>query len=406
MNHQRAIIQHQREVIQKAILEEKTRERQEIDQQFLEEFTSIVSRSPSCGCFAQISFDQNIGSRVAEESALPARVSQWFEILKQYEDKYSSQRQREKALDAALEAALEAINTYYPERIRSLDLQLEKLKIEYLLQVGETAAPTAIQFLRMRRGPSIPPTDIQGRAAGRLARRLYYRLFGKWPRVTKLSPYWDAMRHLHQVTEGAAARGTKDVLYVGDRSNISGTIAHLPGLHAWMSVAGLMTGGAGGGFATKFDICLCDLEFADLARFSEIQDAARRFMRPGATIIGFLMNPDAVPLPIDELAKNLSNIPGARVYYAGSTRSANLLRSYRSVLSSPRGSRLILLGNIVIRLGLLAPKTWIRNVVEALASDQRQATPPTVVTSITTEIRLPELEGDDGAIEYAKGTPR
>src|SRR5262249_20351735 len=73
MNHQRAIIQHQREVIQKAILEEKTRERQEIDQQFLEEFTSIVSRSPSCGCFAQISFDQNIGSGVAEESALPAR---------------------------------------------------------------------------------------------------------------------------------------------------------------------------------------------------------------------------------------------------------------------------------------------------------------------------------------------
>ena len=48
----------------------------------------------------------------------------------------------------------------------------------------------------------------------------------------------------------------------------------------------------------------------------------------------------------------------------------------------------------MIRLGLLAPKVWISNVVEALASEKRQTTPPVVVTSITTEIRLPEFEAN------------
>jgi len=225
---------------------------------------------------------------------------------------------------------------------------------------------------------------------------LYYRLFGRWPRVTKLSPYWDVLRHLNQVTEGAAARGAKGVLYVGDRSDISANIAHLPGLHAWMSVPGLMTGNMAGTFAQppQFDICLCDLEFADLARFSEIQAAAQRFMRPGGTIIGFFMNADAVQLPVSELAKDLSNIPRARIYYTGSNRSANSLRAYRSTLSVPRRSRAILLAAILIRLGLLAPKVWISNVVEALASEKRQTTPPVVVTSITTEIRLPEFEAN------------
>jgi hypothetical protein len=403
------MMNHQRELIQKAILKENTKQRQELDQQFLEEFTRPESPSPSHNCFAQISFDQNIDSGMAQGPAnLPGPGSQWFETLRRYEDKYSTQRHEAKALEAALESALKAINTYYPERIRSLDRELERLKVEYHLRIAETGAPTAVPFLRMRRGRAILPTEIQGSATGRLARRLYYRLFGKWPRVTKLSPYWGVLRHLNQVADGAVARGAKDVLYVGDRSDISASVAHLPGLHAWVSVAGLMTGNIAGTFAQPplFDICVCDLEFADLVRLPEIRRVAQRFMRPGGTIIGFHMNADAAPLPINELAKDLSNIPGARIYYAGSNRSANLLRAYRSALSVPRRSRVILLAAIAIRLGLLAPKVWSSNTVEALASEKRRSTPPALATSITTEIRLPEFEGDDGTVEYAKGSPR
>ena len=96
----------------------------------------------------------------------------------------------------------------------------------------------------------------------------------------------------------------------------------------------------------------------------------------------------------NELAKDLTNIPRARIYYTGSNRSANLLRAHRSALSVPRRSRMILLANIVIRLGLLAPRVWISNIVEARASEKRQSTPPAVATSIATEIRLPEFEGE------------
>jgi hypothetical protein len=208
--------------------------------------------------------------------------------------------------------------------------------------------------------------------------------------VTKLSPYWGALRHLIEVTE-RAARNAKDVLYIGDRSNVSGMLGNLPGLHAWMSVAGLMTSGTGGTVGPpQFDTCLCDLEFADLARLPVIYGAARPFMRPGGTIIAFYMNSDGAPLPLNELAKDLRNIPQLRIYYSGSNRSANLLRSFRSTLSTPRGSRVMLLAKIATRLALLAPSVWISHTVQALASEKRQSTPPAVATSITTEIRLPE----------------
>jgi hypothetical protein len=167
-----------------------------------------------------------------------------------------------------------------------------------------------------------------------------------------------------------------------------------------MSVAGLMTSGTGGiiGQPPQFDICFCDLEFADFAQLSVIHGAARPFMRPGATIIAFYMNPDGAPLPLNELAKDLRNIPGASIYYSGSTRSANLLRAFRSTLSTPRGSRVMLLAKIATRLALLAPRVWVSHTVQALASEKRQSTPPAVATSITTEIRLPKSEGENGTV--------
>jgi hypothetical protein len=389
---------HQRNVIQKALLEEKetAKQQKEIDREFLKDLTSAAAEFPSRnhGAFAQISFAPNIDAELAEKSAGPSFAeNQWFEMLKRYEHKYSNLHQKQRAL----EAALEAVNTYYPQRLHAINEQLERLQAQHLLLIGKTAAPTALPFfLRMRRGPSAPPTTINRSRVGRLARKFYYRLFGKWPRVTKLSPYWGALRHLPEVTE-RAARNAKDVLYIGDRSNVSGMLANLPGLHAWMSVAGLMTSGTGGiiGQPPQFDICFCDLEFADFAQLSVIHGAARPFMRPGATIIAFYMNPDGAPLPLNELAKDLRNIPGARIYYSGSIRSANLLRAFRSTLSAPRGSRAMLLARIAIRLGLLAPQVWISHSVQALTSYKRQSTPPAVAISITTEIKLPESDRDN-----------
>src|SRR5207248_2752798 len=51
---------------------------------------------------------------------------------------------------------------------------------------------------------------------------------------------------------------------------------------------------------------------------------------------------------------------------------------------------------------LLAPQIWISNFVEDFASKRRHSTPGAVVTSITTQIRLPEFPWDDGTVEFAK----
>ena len=398
---------HQRDLIQKALLEEKetAKQRNEIDREFLKDLTSdaVEFPSPNHGCFAEISFAPNISAKLAEKSAGPPPAeNQWFETLKRYEHKYSNLHQKQRAL----EAALEAVNTYYPQRLHAINLELERLRGEHLLLIGKTASPATFPFMRMRRGPSVPPTTLRGSRVGRLARRFYYRLFGRWPQVTNLSPYWIPLRQLRELTGYAAARRAKDVLYIGERSNVSGMLANLPGLHAWMSVAGLMTNGTGGAFAQppQFDICLCDLEFADFARFSEIYAASLRFVRHGGTIIGFHLNADGAPLPIhqNEIGIDLQHVPPARVYYAGSPRSAKLLRALRSTLSIPRRLNVVFLTKIATRLGLLAPQIWISNFVEDLASKRRHSTPGAVVTSITTQIRLPEFPWDDGTVEFAK----
>src|SRR6266851_4776269 len=257
---------HQQNLIEKAILaetarqneelEETGRQNQELDRPFLEALASTAagSRSSNSECFMQISFDRAPEDGRGQESGNPANRD-FVETLKRYEEKYISLQQRLQEKQQQLhekkqtfEAALGAVKIYYSDRIRTLDQEIERLKAEQVLLIGKTAAPVVIQFSRMRRGPEVLPTKIHGSAAGRLARRFYYPLFGRWPRVTKLSPYWGALRHLRRLIERAGALGANDVLYVGDRSGISGTVANLPGLHAWMSVAALMIGSTRGIF--------------------------------------------------------------------------------------------------------------------------------------------------------------
>ena len=145
-----------------------------------------------------------------------------------------------------LERMLDTVNKQHLERMQLLDQELERIEAEYLLLICKPATnsmPT--YFLRMRRGPVTPCPDRRAGLAGRLARKMYYRLFGRWPRVTKLSPYWAALRHLRNLGEAAVDRGAKDMLIIGKRFGIPEAIVSVSGLCAWMSIHGLMTGGMG-----------------------------------------------------------------------------------------------------------------------------------------------------------------
>jgi hypothetical protein len=390
--------------IQDAMIEAR-HELRELDRQCLVEFarTPMDPDSKSRECFEQISFPRDTGAKPEQQAEKPSSPSDhWLAILKRYADKDATLQRKMEVFQQTLEAS----NADYLDRLHSLDKELEQLRIEYLLLIGKPGVPGASLFLRMRRGPAIPRLADRASAAGRVARKVYYAVFGKWPQVTKFSPYWGALRHLRRLAGEAAARSARDVLIVGDRSDIADGLVNLPGLHAWMSVAGLMTGGMGGSFAQppQFDLCICDLEFTELARFLEICGAARRFIRPGGAIIGFYLNVDGGQLPINrnELAEDLSKIPTTCIYYAGLYGSAKLLRTFRSAVSIPRSLSVSFLANIVTRLGLLAPQVWMSNVIEGLLPNKRQSTLRDGVTSITIQMRFPEFEGDTGAVEHAK----
>jgi hypothetical protein len=366
----------------------------ELDRQFREEFmkTAVDLRTQGDDIFTQVSFEQDADIKSGEPG-------ECVRMLKRYEDEYFNLQQRFLEKQEKLRQALQTVNKYFPERIRALDGEFDRIRARYLVMTAKDPAAPATPFLRMRRGPAIQRAELRGGVVGRLARKMYHDLYGWWPRVSKFSPYWGALRHLHQLTDQATTRGAKDVLFVGDRSDIVNTIVNLSGLHAWMSVAGMKMGSLGGTFIEppRFDICICDLDFGDFLQFSELYQAVRRFMRPGGTIIAFYLNLDLASWPIDrnELSDLFASIPHARIFYAGSDSSARLLRAFRSALSVQLRYSPIVLGTLAVRLALIAPQAWISNVLEARVSKKRQSLPPTLATSITIESRVPEFEDND-----------
>jgi hypothetical protein len=393
-----------REALQKVIRQEQEERGQELARQLLRkvESAAIAPGLANQECFARVFSSQGPGMTADLKTRL-SRSGKWIALLEQYEEEYAREQQRFEEKTRGLLQALEAVNDPELKRTQSVDQELERLNTEYLLLIRKTATSVPAIFLRMRRGPGSSRKDA--RALRRLVRKVYYRLFGKWPRVSKLSPYWAALHHLRQLAKSAGDRGAKDMLIIGDRFGIAEGIVNLPGSYAWMSVAGLMTGSTGGTFAhpPQFDVCVCDLELGDFARFSEIYHAVRRFMRPNGTIIAFHLNVDRVRLPIsdiNEFITNLQKIASIRIYHGGSERSSKVLIAFRSALSLPRSPRSVFLSKLAIKVGLISTRAWVANVLEALFSNPERPNP--LATSITIEIRLRDFEGDDGTVGYAR----
>jgi hypothetical protein len=318
-------------------------------------------------------------------------------VLNEYEVKYKGLSARALQRYQQLQSACQVVAEHYRQRLEALDEefqpQLAELNARYARLLKKRVVTAAPPFARTQQGPRVIVSPT-GSLKSQIAKYAYYRLFGKWPRVRVLSPYWAPLRHLIRSVGQAVSRGAQNALLVGNNSGIADNIVDLPGLHAWVSVAGL--NGCATGFRQPhdFDLCICDLDSTDLSRFPDIYRDLATLMRPGGTIIAFCLNTDSGARSVDpdKLSGVLSSLASTEVYFAGSRGSVAALRDFRSVLAMKRSSRLGYIIRAVAGLGLIVPRTLVANLMEAARPDAWHAAYPVYCTSITIEMRLAASE--------------
>src|SRR5262249_45754085 len=139
------------------------------------------------------------------------------------------------------------------------------------------------------------------------------------------------------IVDSEAGRGAVHVLTVtGEGGGATSIANHFPGMHASLSTADLRSRNLVKAFdqLPLFDLCLMDLKRDAVSELEEIFGTLRPFMRPGGKLVAFYLNSDGDFLPLDRLLETgLAELwDRARVYYAGSTASARVVREFREAL--------------------------------------------------------------------------
>jgi lysophospholipase L1-like esterase len=273
--------------------------------------------------------------------------------------------------------------------------RLDKLRSEYNALLQPRVKTAGIPVVRRRLGPEPQPAPT-GRLLGRIVRPYYYKIFGRWPRVTMLNPFWAPLQPLLRIIDRATADGAEDVLFVGDRSGIAHRISDLPGTYAWVSVAGVTSGLFHKALdaRSQFDLCVVDLEAEELPQFPEIVATVKPFMRPGGIIVGFHLN-FSQPLTAD---LQLRGVDG-EVVFAGTEQSVRAITAHMAALA--QGGRY----RLPIRIALNTPRAWLANRVESARAPVKEAPPLRSLTGVTmTMPAIPWFEGDNDTVEFAAAT--
>src|SRR5262245_5293733 len=288
--------------------------------------------------------------------------------------------------------ALNVIENYYKERLLRLELEFEgareELQFNYERLLRRPARSGAKSPTITPRGP--PKAATGGKGLRRIARQVYRRCYGRLPRVRLLHPYWSAMRHLIRIVDNAAENGAANVLVVIESGGLADTIADdLPGLHAHVSLSEL-TGDKTWEPQIKFDLCLCSLGASELAQFNDLVMATAPHMHSGGKIIGCYLTFGLRPLSKHEILmlQNVSDLPWpTKVHYAGSRKSARLVKRFQSIISADisRG-RLANVLRIATTLLAITPGALFTNLSEASASEEHSSRLPKDCTSVTIEV--------------------
>lgn len=255
------------------------------------------------------------------------------EALDDYRKASAAIHEKHRSCMAKLQPAIDRAAAQNRQRVGALDQELgellRKLEERYEQAIARRVRSAAVPVVRTRQGPII--RNI-GSASGpvRLARRVY----GQWPRVRSISPFWVGLRHLITIVDEAVARGAKDALIIGEPSGVASSIANVPGRQVQVSLAGLQTGNLTKAFASPplFDLCVVDLDVDSIVNIREIFAAVWPFVGDGGTLVGLCANFTGSTLEIDEgrLFAQLRGFLSLRLQYAGSIQSATAIRSFEA----------------------------------------------------------------------------
>jgi len=379
------------------------KQRDDIDQEFIKELATIQNiRSESDDIVSRFLGTDCSGSSGASKS-LAALVERYDDKLCQIQDPMLKRKKMN------WDESRKRIIELYDQRIHRLEFdhrcKCQELENAYQELLQRRVLSAATPYVALHRGPA-KAARLSGGVISRLITKVYRTIFGTLPRVTQLSCYWAPLRHVIRLVDTATARGAKNVLVIGSRQGFINTIAdHLRGLHGLVSMSDLKTGNLAKAFdrLPKWDLCICNLELAELAELSTILTAVRPVMLNGGTIIGFYLNYDAAPVTMDAAwIDGMSRLRDTcRFYFAGSIGSARVMRKYQDAGNLYRtGGYSIMRGAMfVLRLLKIVPQALLANRTEAAIAPEGFSIPPAVCTSVTIEVVVDRLSSGNPCSE-------
>lgn len=230
----------------------------------------------------------------------------------------------------------------------------------------------------------LTPEQLSAEAWPRgLARAAYYRIFGRWPHVSVLSPFWSCAQPLLVAIDAAKAGGARSALLVVDTPAAFLGQLGLPGKIAHVSPAGL-----GSDLLHKaldphkqFDLCILQLSADDFSRLAELHGMLDPYMRPGGTIVGFYMNAGRA---IGALGLGVTK---SRVAFTGSAASMRAIRLYAAAFDRIDSRRLLGVARGLLMLTCSIPLVLWANLAEAVAARKGRLPAPALRTSATIIIR-------------------
>ncbi len=216
-----------------------------------------------------------------------------------------------------------------------------------------------------------------------LARAVYYRVFGRWPYVSVLNPFWSCAQPLLAAIEAARAGGARNALLAVDKPGafvgqlgLPGKIAHLlpVGLEAELLHKALEP-------RKQFDLCIVQLSVDDFSRLSDLLGTLEPYMRPGGTIAAFYMN---LGRPIGTLG--LDRIK-SRVAFTGSAASMRAIKIYSDAFHHISRRRPLAIARGLLMLAVSTPFVVWANRAEAAMARKGRLPAPAFQTSVTIIVR-------------------